>query len=208
MRPCFRGLPTASFHLMRRLSAGSVSGHRAADGTAKCPESLCPMSALPSWGSRVPPPPRVLPLGPSSYGLMRQSLPALPSFGYGLVQGVLAGCYQPLLPAGSSRRYLCESFPGCLVPYHGGPTECSCLFLPRCHRPSPEKTEGRLPACSANTTLPRVNYRGCRHFFMFRPPSLLASQVAPTAAPFCRRAAEAFTSGPIVLRCLHTHRIC
>src|ERR1039457_2067140 len=38
----------------------------------------------------------------------------------GLVQGVLAGCYQPLLPMGSSRRYLCESFLGCLVPYPGG----------------------------------------------------------------------------------------
>src|SRR4029077_8624453 len=40
----FRGLPTASLHLMRRLMAGSVPGRRAADGTAKCPESLCPMS--------------------------------------------------------------------------------------------------------------------------------------------------------------------
>ena len=37
-----------------------------------------------------------------------------------LVRGVCAGCYQPPLPAGSSRRYLCESFLECLVPYHGG----------------------------------------------------------------------------------------
>ena len=29
---------------------------------------------------------------------------------------------------------------------------------------------------------PRASSRGCRHFFMFRPPSLLASQIAPTAA--------------------------
>src|SRR5215469_2377 len=28
-----------------------------------------------------------------------------------LVQGILAGCYQPLLPPGSSRRYFCESVP-------------------------------------------------------------------------------------------------
>jgi len=44
----------------------------------------------------------------------------LPSFSFCFVRGVFAGCYQPLLPAGSSRRYLCESFLGCLVPYHGG----------------------------------------------------------------------------------------
>ncbi len=52
------------------------------------------------------------------------------SFGLSLVRGVSAGCYQPLLPAGPSRRYLCESFPGCLGPCHGGPVECICLFLP------------------------------------------------------------------------------
>src|SRR5262249_33890446 len=39
--------------------------------------------------------------------------------------------YQPLLPAGPSRRYLCESFPGCLDPCHGGPgMACACFFLP------------------------------------------------------------------------------
>ncbi len=43
----------------------------------------------------------------------------------------------PLLPSGSSRRYLCESFLRCLVPCRGGPTECTCLFLPPCHRPYP-----------------------------------------------------------------------
>jgi hypothetical protein len=36
----------------------------------------------------------------------------------------------------SAAPYLCKSVPGCLVPYPDGPTECTCLFLPRCHRPS------------------------------------------------------------------------
>src|SRR5271157_4102962 len=75
---------------------------------------------------------------PSS--LLRTHAPVplvLLSFGLSFVRGVFAGCYQPLLPAGPSRRYLCESFLGCLVPCHGGPTGCACLFLPRCHRPSP-----------------------------------------------------------------------
>lgn len=31
-----------------------------------------------------------------------------------LFPAVLAGCYEPLLGTGSSRRYLCKSFPGCL----------------------------------------------------------------------------------------------
>ena len=73
---------------------------------------------------------------------------ALLSFGLSLVRGVSAGCYQPLLPAEPSRRYLCESFPGCLGPCHGGPVECTCLFLPPRHRPSPVHYRGRLPAYS------------------------------------------------------------
>ena len=43
---------------------------------------------------------------------------------------------------------------------------------------------GRLPVCSANATFPRAIFRGCRHFVMFRPPSLLASPIAPTTASF------------------------
>lgn len=85
---------------------------------------------------------------------MRQTRLALPSFSNRLVRGVLAGCYQPLLPAGSSRRYLCESFPGCLIPCHGGPTRCTYLFLPSRHRPSPSVNLGRLPATSRQNDFP------------------------------------------------------
>jgi len=105
------------------------------------------MSALPPSGRRVPPPARTLLPGHGSYRLIRQSRPALPYFGLSLVQGVSAGCYQPLLPAGPSRRYLCESFSGCLGPCHGGFAECTCLFLPPRQRPSPVHYRGRLPAC-------------------------------------------------------------
>jgi len=51
---------------------------------------------------------------------MRQPLVALLYFGLGLVWVVFADCYQPLLPPGPSRRYLCESFRRCLGPYHDG----------------------------------------------------------------------------------------
>jgi hypothetical protein len=137
MCPGFRGLPTASSHRMHRFNADSASGHRAADETAKCPESLRPISVVPASGGCIPPPQRALPLRHRYYGLMRQSPLVLLSFSLSFVRGVLAGCYQPRLPAGLSRRYLCESFLRCLAPCHGGPTGCACLFLPRCHRPSP-----------------------------------------------------------------------
>jgi len=126
---------------------GSVSDHRAENGTAKCPESLCLTSALPPSGRREPPPAGTLLPGRGSYGLIRRSRSALLYFGLSLVRGVSAGCYQPLLPTGPSRRYLCESFPGCLGPCHGGFVECTCLFLPPRHRPSPVHYRGRLPAC-------------------------------------------------------------
>jgi hypothetical protein len=153
-------------------------------GTAKYPESLCPRSVLPPLERRDPPPPRTLLPVLRSYGLMRQSRwLSFPSVLH-LVPGVLAGCYQPLLPTASSRLYLCKSFPRCLVPYHDGPTECFYLFLPRCHRPSPRHYG------SASRFYPRMRlsrglvFRGCRHFVMFRPLSLLVSQIAPTAAKF------------------------
>ncbi len=106
------------------------------------------MWALPPSGRRVPPPARTLLPGHGSYRLIRQSRSTLLSFGLSLVRGVSAGCYQPLLPAGPSRRYLCESFPGCLGLCHGGSAECVCLFLPPRHRPSLVHYRGRLPACS------------------------------------------------------------
>jgi hypothetical protein len=46
----------------------------------------------------------------------------------------------------SAAPYLCQSFPECLGPCHGGPVECICLFLPPRHRPSPVHYRGRLPA--------------------------------------------------------------
>jgi hypothetical protein len=60
-----------------------------------------------------------------------------PPSAFRLVRRVFAGCYQPLLPPGCSRRYLRESFLRCLIPYPGGPTQCVYLLLPVCHRPSP-----------------------------------------------------------------------
>jgi len=151
------------------------------DETAKCPESLCPMTALPHRGDMHTA--SCEDVTPRS-SLLRTHSPipvALLSFGLGLEQEVFAGCYQSLLPMGSSRRYLCKSFLGCLVPLHGGPAKCTCLFLPSRHRPSPTEEWVGFPLPPANTTSRGSVFRSCRHFFMFKPPSLLASQIVPTA---------------------------
>src|SRR5215831_10194929 len=60
---------------------------------------------------------------------------------------------------------------------------CLHLFLPRRHRPSPRKNVGRLPASYLrNNDFSQDTFRGCRYFIMFRPPSLLAPRIVPTAA--------------------------
>jgi hypothetical protein len=150
--------------------------------TTKCPESLCPVLRYLHWrgvshllGGRCPS------LIAPTDSCAKPAWLSPPSV-FSLVRGVFAGRYQPLLPTGSSRRYLCESFLGCLIPYPGGSTKCFYLFLLLWHRPSPKKETGRLPQFLANTTFREAGFRGCRYFFMFRPPSLLVSQIVPTAA--------------------------
>ena len=175
--------------------------------TAKYPESLCPRSVLPPLGRRGPPPARTLLPVHSSYGLMRQSRWLSPPSVIHLVPRVSAGCYQPLLPAGSSRLYLCKSFPRCLVPCPDGPTECSYLFLPRCHRPSP-RHYGSASRFVPRTRLSAWSFRGCRHFVMFRPLSLRRLPDRSYRCESPHRAAETFTSGHIVLCYLRTLRIC
>jgi len=167
------------------------------------------MSVLPPSGRRGSSPARTLLPGRRSYRLIRRSRSALLSFGLSLVRGVSAGCYQPLLPAGPSRRYLCESFPGCLGPCHGGFVECTCLFLPPRQRPSPVHYRGRLPA------FPRPNDFTTDLFFETAAiPLCSGPQVCSPPRSFPplrlnrRRAAEAFTSEQNMLRCLRMHRTC
>ena len=79
--------PWFAHSLVSRTAFGDCTGFikpatHADVETAKYPESLCPQSVLPPMGRRDPPPPRTLLLVPRSYGLMRQTLPALPSFGF------------------------------------------------------------------------------------------------------------------------------
>ncbi len=74
-----------------------------------------------------------------------------------------------------------ESFPGCLAPYPGG--SLGALLVSSLGT-SAFPTLGRVgfPYDTPHGDLVRTHFRSCRHFFMFRPPGLLATQVAPTAA--------------------------
>jgi len=163
---------------------GSVPDHRADGVSAKCPESLCPNAGVTPIGETcLPSPQRTLLLLPRSYGLMRQSQQALLYFGYPSLDESVQVVNQSLLPTGPSRRYLRESFLGCLIPYPGGPTACICLFLPLCHRPSPTMAWVGFPRVIRSKRLRAgLVFRGGRYSFTFRPPSLRAPQVVPTAA--------------------------
>ena len=177
-------------------------------GTTKCPESLCLMLALPPSGRRVPSPPRTLLPGLRSYGLIRQSRVALLYF------GLLASFEKSLQVATSPCCY--RDSPDVISANPSsdawsrtpaGPTECIYLFLPLCHRPSPCRNWVGFLLCSANTT-----FRGM--FFEVADISLCSGLrvCSPPRSfpPLCssHRAAEAFTFGLNVLRCLRTHRIC
>ena len=72
--------------------------------------------------------------------------------------------------------------PRMLGPYPGGTAWCTYLFLPLRHRPSPRVEWVGFPRCPAKRFPSGREFRGCRHFVMFRPPSLLAPQIVPTAA--------------------------
>ena len=102
----------------------------------------------------------------------------------------------------------CESFLRCLSPYPGGLLSAFAWFFPSIHRPSPSFEWVGFPASFREHDFSRVGLRGCSYFVMFRPPSLLAPQIVPTAASFLTGQPRLPTSEQNVRRCLRTHRIC
>ena len=94
------------------------------------PRAPSPASGVTSGGEAFPPPRWALPHRRRYYELMCQSRPLPPPWFVSLVRQVFAGCCQPLLGTAPSRRYLCESFLGCLDPYPGGPHGACTRFFP------------------------------------------------------------------------------
>src|SRR6516164_10369396 len=155
---------------------------RQTEKAAKCPEPLCPTRVLPPLGRRDPSPERTLLLRLRSYRLIRRSRWALSSFGFWPRLRVLAGCYQSPLPTAASRRYLQQSVLGCWIPYPGGtPCALTCYFHDVIGLPQ-VKNGSASRICPATYDFSQGSFRGCRYFVMFRPPSLLAPRIVPTAA--------------------------
>jgi hypothetical protein len=124
---------------------------------------------------------------PSS--LIRAHAPILnppTAYGRSLGQRVFAGCCQPLLGVGPSRRYFCESFSACWNPYPG----CSCgahtRFFPQDNGLPNVMTRSALGNTRTAISV-RSLFRGCGYSIIFRPADLLAPPIAPTAAPFGAR---------------------
>jgi hypothetical protein len=202
MRPGFRGLPIAAFRLIRRLisalsptttlmmkppSVQSPFAHsrhyldwgdvfRLLGGHYSSVVAHTDSCANPIWLSRT-----------SAFASIEESSQVATSL-----------CCQWDLPDVISANLSSDAWS---LTTAGSRSAFTCFFLHGIGLPQQRKWVG-LPASPANTIFPRSVFRGCRHFFMFRPPSLLASQIVPTVARYSRRAAETFTSEQSMLRYL------
>jgi hypothetical protein len=181
IHPAHAGLPTTSSPLRRPADLGSESEGRL--GTAKCPEPLRCMPALPSCRRRRASPRRTLLPLHRSYRLMRQTAALLSPLAMPLASGL---CRLLSAPA-AQRSFPTLSLP--ILPYVSGPLlrrlpRCYFPFLPLGHWPSPRLN--RVGASqSPQLLLPLGSrFRSCSHSLMFRPARLLATPVAPTLAPF------------------------
>ncbi len=108
-----------------------------------------------------------------------------------LFRPVFAGCCQPLLEDGPSRRYLHSLCKGAWT--HTPPRSCRSVRLDALalgsgasiagHRPRlrVERLGTRNDPCNATST--GGGFRGCSHSLMFRLLYLLGPPVAPTAVP-------------------------
>jgi hypothetical protein len=134
-------------------------------------------------GRRDPSPERTLLLRRRSYGLMRRSRWALSSFGFlasfgESLQVVTSPCCPRQLPDVISNSLFLDA---------GSPSPAVHRVLAPVSSTVPsafptEKWVG-LPQLSRLKRLRAGGgFRGCRYFVMFRPPSLLAPQIVPTAA--------------------------
>ena len=121
---------------------------------------------------------------------------------------VRAGCCEPLLETGSSRRYLCKCFSGCLSHGSRRVAGCVCLFLPLHRRPSPTPAAGsafpesprKETSCGGCFEIVAISYVQASWFA--RHPGL------PYRYARRRRAAVTFPPEQITHRYRCVHRVC
>jgi hypothetical protein len=102
-----------------------------------------------------------------------------------LARRVFAGCCQPLLGDGRSRRYLHNPCVGAWTPTPPRSTGALTRYLPSGHRPHLSFNRfgtQNFPRHGFNMGL---QFRGCSHFLMFRLPHSLGPLTAPTAGALC-----------------------
>ena len=110
-------------------------------------ESPLPEASVTAFRVMSTPPRRALPLRHRSYGLMRQTTPLHQHFVLPHLEPVVfAGCCQPLLGGGLSRRYLYKSVPRCLGHDPGGASGAYACFFPDVIGLPQVPPIGRLPA--------------------------------------------------------------
>ncbi len=127
-----------------------------------------------------------------SYWLMRQTKILLPT-SVSLFRQVLAGCYEPLLEDGPSRRYLCDPCLGAWVRTPPRPSGAGVRFFPL-GIGLPLGSRGSARERSRNAAFRGGIFRGCNHSVMFRLPCLLGPPTAQTVRARC----------PFGLRALYT----
>src|SRR6266849_4145444 len=203
IHPVVRGLPIASFHCRVGFAPALCLAAALLDGTAKCPESLCPMSVFPHWGDVYAV--SCEDITPRS-SLLRTL--ALLSFGLSLVQEVSAGCFQPPAATGIFPTLSLRIFPRMLGPL---PRRSHGVRIPVSSSVSsafPQRGLGRLPASIREYDFSRGVFSRLQTFLYVQASEFARLPGRSYRCSKFRRAAETFTSGQNVLRCLCTHRIC
>src|SRR6516225_7578134 len=165
---------------------------RQTEKAAKCPEPLCPTRVLPPLGRRDPSPERTLLLRLRSYRLIRRSRWALSSFGFW--PRLESPCRLLPVPAahGSFPTLSPTVCSWMLDPLPRRYTVCSRLFLPRCHRPSPEEKWVGFPQLSRLKRL-RAGGFSRLQIFHYVPASKFARPPdRPYRCEYSRRASRGF----------------
>jgi hypothetical protein len=138
-----------------------------------------------AWDGHSPPtrvtprsPQRALPLFPSSYGLMRQTM-VLPTPRWSLGGGVRAGCRESLLDRGPSRHYLCHLCGGAWTHTPPCSSGAHTHFFPNDSDLTSRETRSAHGKIPARRFQQGALFRGCSHSLMFRPRGLLPPRSLP-----------------------------